>query len=96
MTEVVISSAAELDYADGLTWYAERSARAAEGFETEFQRALESIAADPQRFPKCDERHRYFLMRRYPYQVIYRHVEDRLVVIAVAHAKRMPRYWSDR
>jgi hypothetical protein len=36
------------------------------------------------------------LMRRYPYQVIFRRHADQLVVIAVAHAARKPKYWADR
>jgi len=65
MVSLLITSAAEEDFTEALCWYAERSQQAAEGFQAEFERALESIAADPQRFPFCDERHRYYLMRRY-------------------------------
>jgi hypothetical protein len=36
------------------------------------------------------------LMKRYPYQIIYREETEGLVVIAVAHAKRSPQYWSKR
>jgi len=96
MADLVITSAAEEDFAEALRWYTERSERAAEGFEAEFERALESIGADPLRFPYCDDRHRYFLMQRYPYQVIYREHQEQLFIIAVAHAKRKPGYWSKR
>ena len=96
MTNVRITSAAEEDFTEALCWYAERSQRAAEAFEGEFDRALKSIAADPYRFPHCDERHRFYLMRRYPFQVIYREHDDQLVIVAVAHAKRKPGYWSNR
>ena len=96
MASVLVTSAAERDFTEALCWYAERSQRAAEGFDAEFQRALEQIAADPERFAHCDDLHRYYLMRRYPYQVIYRQREDQLIIVAVAHAKRRPGYWSDR
>ncbi|NQU24030.1 MAG: type II toxin-antitoxin system RelE/ParE family toxin [Candidatus Nealsonbacteria bacterium] len=96
MVDVLIASAAERDFTEALRWYAERSQRAAEGFEAEFDRTLASIGADPQRFPHCDDRHRYCLMRRYPFQVIYREQADQAVIIAVAHAKREPGFWSDR
>ena len=43
MDDPLIAEAAEQQYADSLGWYAERSKRAAEGFEAEFQRALEAI-----------------------------------------------------
>jgi plasmid stabilization system protein ParE len=96
MVEVIVASPAEQEYADSLSWYAERSMRAAEQFEIEFDRALNAIATEPDRFPRCDERHRYFLMRRYPFQVIYRRSGEQIVVIAVAHTSRKPGYWSSR
>jgi plasmid stabilization system protein ParE len=97
MTELLIGQGAEEDYTESLRWYAERSRRAAEGFEAEYARALETIAADPQRFPLCDARHRFYLMKRYPFYVVYRlTAQDRWLIVAVAHARRRPGYWSAR
>ena len=96
MSKLFVTSAAERDFTEALCWYAERSLRAAEGFDTQFDRALEAIAADPQRFPLCDERHRYYSLSGYPFQVIYREHADGIVVIAVAHAKRRLGYWHGR
>ena len=96
MVDLVVCSAAEGDYAEALRWYAEQSTQAADRFETEFGNALESIASDPYRFPKCDDRHRYFLMRHYPFQLIYREFGSGIAIIAVAHTKRGSRYWAGR
>ena len=96
MIDLVISSAAEDEYTDALTWFAERSVQAAERFDLEFEQALGTITSDPQRFPRCDDRHHYYLMRHFPYQIIYRQHADLWVVIAVAHTARRPRYWSAR
>jgi plasmid stabilization system protein ParE len=96
MANLVICSAAEAEYAEALTWYCERSVQAAERFDAEFALAMEAISSDPQRFPYCDERHRYYLMRHYPYQVIFRETADGLAIIAVAHTKRKPGYWANR
>lgn len=96
MVKLTICSAAEDDYTQSLRWYAEHSIEAANDFDAEFDRALTEIAADPERFPRCDERHRYFLMRRFPYQVIYRFRVGNVTVIAVAHASRSPDYWANR
>ena len=60
MDNLLIAEAAEEEYTDSLRWYAQRSRRAAEGFEAEFEQALESIAAHPERYPLCDDRHRFF------------------------------------
>ena len=84
MAELVVCSAVESDYAEALCWYTERSVHAADRFEAEFDHVLETIASDPERFPLCDDRHRYYLMHRFPYQVTYRRHEDQIVVIAIA------------
>ena len=96
MANVIVCSAAEVDYTESLCWYAERSVDAAISFDVEFDRALNQIAGDPERFPMCDARHRFFLMRRFPFRIIYRIVGDDIVVIAVAHGSRSPDYWADR
>lgn len=97
MGDVLIAEGAEEEYAESLRWYAARSKPAAEGFEAEFARALEAIAANPQRYPLCDDRHRFYLLKRYPFQVIYRKATDEdLLIVAVAHASRRPGYWSNR
>ncbi len=63
MASVIICSAAEVDYTESLKWYAERSVESANDFDTEFDRAISQIARDPERFPMCNSRHRYFLLR---------------------------------
>lgn len=96
MTNVIVCSAAEVDYTESLKWYAERSIDAANDFVAELDHALSQIASEPERFPLCDARHRYFLLRRFPFRIIYRRVRDDIVVIAVAHSSRSPDYWADR
>jgi plasmid stabilization system protein ParE len=96
MSKLRVISAAEWEYAEALRWYAERSAPAAEGFDEEVDKALDTIRKDPGRFPRCDDRHRFYLMDRYPYQIIYREEGDETVIIAIAHVKRRPGYWKGR
>ena len=96
MTNVIICSAAEVDFTESLKWYAERSIEAANDFDTEFDSAISQIAADPERFPMCDARHRYYLLRRFPFRIIYRITNSEIVVIAVAHGSRSPGYWANR
>ena len=93
----LIAEDAEDDYTASFRWYAERSPRAAEGFEAEFARALDAIAASPERYPLCDDRHRFYLLKRYPFQIIYRRASaDRWLIVAVAHTSRRPDYWVGR
>ena len=96
MANVIFCSAAEVDYTESLKWYAERSLEAANDFDAELDRAISQIAAGPERFPMCDQRHRYFLLRRFPFRIIYRIVASDVVVIAVPHGSRSPDYWANR
>lgn len=77
-------------------WYRERSDAAAAAFLTELDRAIESIAEAPDRWPQYLHQTRRFLLRRFPFSVVYRRVGDRVQVVAVAHGRRRPGYWRSR
>jgi plasmid stabilization system protein ParE len=95
MANVTFLPAAEQDYEEALAWYESRSARAAAGFEAAMEVALQSIADNPEMWPLCDDRHRFYVLRRYPYSVIYRVEAEGALIVAVAHARRSA-YWQDR
>jgi plasmid stabilization system protein ParE len=96
MAELRICSLAESEFTDALCWYAERSETIARRFDDEFSQALVVIVNDPERFPRMDSRHRFYLMRSFPYQILYRSVGNIVTVIAVAHTARQPTYWAGR
>jgi plasmid stabilization system protein ParE len=96
MANVVLLPGAELDYQEGYVWYHARSERAAENFEAAIEHALSLIADDPEQWPFCDDRHRLYILRRYPYSVVYRLEGDTVLVVAIAHARRRLGYWKQR
>lgn len=96
MDEVAIHPAAEAEYEYALGWYLDRSQEAALRFEVAFGEAIEAIRAHPTTFPMCDGIHRFVLLKRYPYSLVYRTDGDSTRVIALAHSKRRPGYWSNR
>ena len=77
-------------------WYAQRSLTAAAGFASELEAAAQAITETPNTWPAFDHGTRRFLLRRYPYSLVYRVEPTRLVVVAVAHAHRRPGYWEQR
>jgi len=77
-------------------WYADRSPSAAVGFTDEIDAAVAAIQHAPETWPRHDHGTRRFLLRRYPYSVIYSIEASRILVIAVAHAHRRPGYWKTR
>jgi plasmid stabilization system protein ParE len=96
MAEVVFHADAEAEYQSALAWYQARSVRAAARFEAAVEQAVAEVAANPGQYPKCDERHHFRLLRRYPYSLIYRVDREQVRVVAVAHSRRLPGYWSGR
>lgn len=77
-------------------WYRERSETAAEAFLAELDRAIELISESPLRWPLYLQGTRHFLLRRFPFAVVYRELGEDLQVVAIAHGRRKPGYWRDR
>ena len=59
---------------------------------------MESICRSPDRWSAYLHGTRRYLMKRFPYFVVYRALElsNKLQVIAVAHERRKPGYWRPR
>lgn len=65
-------------------------------FMAALDEALLRIVDGPLRWPTDLHGARRVLLRRFPFTVIYRADADRVVVVAIAHQKRRPGYWSRR
>ena len=77
-------------------WYAERSITAAQGFLEELGRAVEVVSETPGRWPQYRVGTRRYIFPRFPYFLVYRLLNDRVEVVAVAHGRRRPGYWRSR
>jgi hypothetical protein len=58
-------------------WYAERSSSAATGFADEVDAAVAAIEPNPDAWPPYDHGTRHYLLRRYPFSLVYRIEETR-------------------
>lgn len=96
MAEVTIHPEAEAEYEAALAWYLDRSRPAADRFEAAFAEAIEAVRPHPAMFPRCDDHHRFVLLKRFPYTPVYRLDGEEARLIAVAHTKRRPGYWGRR
>lgn len=77
-------------------WYRERNDTAATRFRRELDRVVELIAERPEAAPPYIGNTRRFLLRRFPFFVVYRVYGGHIQVVAVAHARRRPGYWVQR
>jgi len=87
---------AVLEGAAAHAWYAERSPAAAVALVTELDAAVEAIVEQPTRWPRYLYGTRRYLLRRFPYAVVYREQTGSILVVAIAHGSRRPGYWRDR
>ena len=92
---VVPQALAELDEA------AARYARSANvelglAFVAEFERVVRLIVVNPRIGAVFRSTWRRYLLRRFPYSVIYQISTEELRVVAVAHHRRRPGYWAGR
>ncbi len=84
----------ELD--DAVIWYNEQADELGQEFLDELDRAIRRSVAYPQSCPEIEPGLRRCLLARFPYGLVYGLDGDTVVVVAVAHLHREPRYWSDR
>ena len=94
--EVEYLEQAVADAVAAAAWYAERSPTAAAGFESELHEAESAIRDLPNAWPPYDHGTRHYLLRRYPFAVVYRVEMRRVLIVAVAHGSRRPGYWRER
>jgi plasmid stabilization system protein ParE len=77
-------------------WYAARSTAASRAFIRELDRAMDRILESPDLWPEYLHGTRRYLLRRFPFSVVYRCSAAVILVVAIAHAKRKPGYWRRR
>lgn len=96
MAEISFLPGADEDYQAAYAWYYQRGRHLADSFESAVDHALTLIAEAPHRFAKYDERHHCYLLRQFPYSIVYRVEDDQPLIAAIAHESRKPGYWRDR
>ena len=96
MITVEFHPAAEEEFLAAARYYEEQ----AQGLGFDFISAVEATSNHVCEFPDSGRafghRLRRFLVRRFPYTLIYRAEPDRMLIVAVAHVRRSPGYWRNR
>lgn len=95
--ELELHPSARAELLDAVEWYGEQDPSVGERFAEAVERVLDGLERDPGRWPE----HRQFGVRRvrltrFPYSIFYDVEEERVWILAVAHARRRPGYWLSR
>jgi plasmid stabilization system protein ParE len=77
-------------------WYMLQSQQAADGFYEELIPALNRIATQPRLYSPYMHGTQRIVLSRYPYSIVYRERLHEIQIVAIAHAKRRPGYWTKR
>ena len=89
-------SIANQEVDDAVTWHNEQADGLGRDFLDELDRVVRLIRTYPLVATQVDNEIRRFPFSRFPYSLIYGIDQETIVVIAVAHHHREPRYWADR
>jgi plasmid stabilization system protein ParE len=95
---VALRQVAKRDLRAATAWYTERDADVAQRFTDEVARTLELI----ERFPATgapvpgvsDNQVRRLPVHNFPYHIVFITLPDRVSVLAIAHDRRKPGYWT--
>jgi len=77
-------------------WYHERNPEASAAFLAGIDSAILAVTEAPQRWPRIHVKYRRYIMRNFPFSVVYLTLPASIEVIAVAHHRRRPGYWLAR
>jgi toxin ParE1/3/4 len=83
------------EFAEAAEWYEERRSGLGSEFVGAVRARVDRLLEAPERWPLAAGARRA-LVTKFPYAVVYREVEDEIEIIAIAHVKRRPKYWSSR
>ena len=87
---------AQKELNDAVDWYNEQADGLGNEFLDELDRAIRRAVAYPQSCMEIESGLRRCIMARFPYGLICGLEKDKIIVVAVAHLHRNPRYWADR
>ena len=93
MVDVRIIARADLEYRKAYRYYSKVSPTIASRFKAEFFRGKAWMAEFLEASPLCDERHRYYIMKKFPYGIVYEFKHNTAWIVAVTHFRQLPGYW---
>ncbi|MGH9932017.1 MAG: type II toxin-antitoxin system RelE/ParE family toxin [Pyrinomonadaceae bacterium] len=77
-------------------WYAKRETEVGDSFMAALDAAVEMIAKTPNMWPMFEAGTHRYLIKNFPYSLIYRRLVTGIQVVAVMHSRRRPGYWRSR
>lgn len=93
---VIFHDRAEEELNEAAGYYARARPGLGDAFLVEVHRAVEALLAAPLAGAAVEGDVRWWLVKRFPYSVLYRIRDDHVRILAIAHQKRRSFYWRRR
>ncbi len=93
---VVFHEEAEQEIFDAANFYEEVSHTLTIEFFDELFSVIDTVVASPNRNQEISKGFRKSNLKRFPFKVVYKIENEKIVVVAIAHHKRKPNYWKKR
>jgi plasmid stabilization system protein ParE len=95
---LLVRREARSELAEAIDWYQSQHPDFGHRFLRAFLEAVNKLVENPYLFQCLDDNIRRVRLRLkdFSYNLLYFIQEDRVVIVACAHAKRRPGYWRDR
>ena len=91
------SEAARSEHLEHVAWYEERQRGLGARYLAAFDIAMGRVCMDPTRFPvEAPPGIRRIRVSGFPIHILYREIGGEVEVLALAHHKRQPGYWTRR
>lgn len=96
MLEITLHENADEEFKAAIGFYESRLTGLGDTFYRRVSEGFDLILAQPFAGQPLSDNYRRFLMRQFPYSIVYRVESDLVYVLAVAHWSRRPGYWKAR
>ena len=96
MHEIEFHKDADEEMKAAAGYYEEQVTGLGDNFLDEMEQGLSRIQQFPLLWPIYEGEYRRYILKRFPYGIIYRIESEKIFIIAVAHLRRKPGYWWDR
>jgi len=94
--KVTLLSPALRDILSAVEYYEEQAAGLGNALDADLTGSVDLIQSMPQLGAPFEAGTRRILLQRFPYAIVYKILDDRILVVAVAHQKQRPGYWRER
>ena len=97
MKPVIIQQEAAAELEEDMAWYEKRQTGLGLDLQSEVEKTVTRLRQDPSLGMRYrNTPYQFIRVKRFPYVVYYRELDNAIWVMAIAHGRRRPGYWKNR